>query len=75
MSTTIMSMQDHHDAYKLAVSFEEAAGMLGVSLDHFQRHIAAELRCIRSGRRKLVPVSELTRWLEENASRALEGQP
>jgi hypothetical protein len=30
-----------------------------------------DLRVVRLGRRRLVPVKELVRWLDENASRPL----
>jgi excisionase family DNA binding protein len=49
----------------------EAARVLGVSEDHFSRHIAGELRWIRRGAVKLVPLRELERWLEASASRVL----
>jgi len=45
--------------------------MLGVSRDYFDEHIGPELRWIRRGRKKLVAVKELERWLEENAARTL----
>jgi excisionase family DNA binding protein len=46
--------------------------MIGVSRSHFYEHVAPELRVVRSGRRRLVPVTELERWLERNAARGLE---
>ena len=57
---------------RLALSQQEAAEALGVSPDFFQEHLRHELRCVRRGRRRLYPVSELQRWLDEQASRALE---
>ena len=33
-----------------------------------------ELRVVRRGRRRLIPVRELERWLEENAARVMEGR-
>jgi excisionase family DNA binding protein len=57
---------------RLALSPDEAAQALGVSRDFFDEHIAAELRIVRRGRRKLVPIRELERWLSEQASFALE---
>jgi excisionase family DNA binding protein len=60
-------------APKLAVSPEEAAAMLSMSRDHFDRHVRDDLRVVRAGRRVLVPVRELERWVEQNAARSLEG--
>jgi len=45
---------------------------LGVSHDFFKEHIAGELRWVRKGRKKLVSLRELERWLEENSSRVFE---
>lgn len=50
----------------------EAPAALGVSHDFFREHIAAELRWVRRGRKKLVFVSELERWGQENAARVFE---
>jgi excisionase family DNA binding protein len=58
---------------KLAVSVAEAADLLGVSADHFRRRIQPELRIVRSGRLRLVPVAELETWLQRHAARALTG--
>jgi hypothetical protein len=54
---------------RLALNRAEAALALGVSIDFFDDHVALELRCIRRGRRRLYPLSELRRWLEEAAER------
>jgi hypothetical protein len=56
---------------RLALSPEEAATSIGVSRDFFDEHVVPELRIVRRGRRKLVPVRELERWLEREAARAL----
>ncbi len=58
---------------RLAYTKAEAAVALGVSIDTLERHIMAELRVVRRGRLVLIPVSELQRWLEQNAARTLEG--
>jgi hypothetical protein len=38
-----------------------------MSLRSFQRHVQPHLRCVYVGRVRLYPVSELERWLRENA--------
>ncbi|HKH14531.1 MAG TPA: hypothetical protein VKA47_07740 [Solirubrobacterales bacterium] len=43
-----------------------------MSEDHFREHVAHELRWIRRGRKRVVAVTEIERWLESNASRALD---
>jgi excisionase family DNA binding protein len=58
---------------RLALSKAEAAEALGISVDHLERHVLPELRVVRSGRLRLVPVAELEQWVAENAGRALEG--
>jgi excisionase family DNA binding protein len=63
-------------APRLALSPAEAAQALGVSRDFFDGHVLAELRVVRRGRRRLVPVRELERWLDEQAALPLrEEQP
>ena len=57
---------------RLAFRVGEAAEVLGVSDDFFAKHVAHELRWIRKGAVKLVPLSELERWLEASASRVFE---
>lgn len=58
---------------RLALSPTEAAHALGVSRDFYDQHIAPELRFVRRGRRRLVPVRELERWLEREAAVPLRG--
>jgi hypothetical protein len=55
---------------RLALSREEAAAALGMSLNSFERHVQPTIRLVRLGRMRLIPVGELERWLSENASRA-----
>ena len=55
---------------RLALSPDEAAGVLGVSRDYLDEHVLAELRIVRRGRRILIALAELERWLEQSASRA-----
>ena len=55
---------------RLALSRDEAAAALGMSLNSFERHVQPTIRLVRLGRMRLVPVGELERWLGENAERA-----
>lgn len=56
---------------RVTLSRQEAADALGVSVDHFARHIQPELEVVRSGRLVLIPVSEIERWVAERAERVL----
>jgi hypothetical protein len=51
---------------RLALSVSEACESLGVSWDTWKTHIAPDVRIVRIGRRKLVAVTELQRWLDEH---------
>ena len=53
---------------RVALSPEEAAKTLGISRDTFDQHVGPTLRMVRLGRRKLVPVDELRRWVDEHAA-------
>jgi excisionase family DNA binding protein len=57
---------------RLALTKVEAAAALGVSVDFLEQHVMPELRVVRRGRRRLIPVRELERWLDKNAVRALD---
>jgi excisionase family DNA binding protein len=59
---------------RLAVSPSEAAAVLGVSRDYFDEHVIDELRVVRRGRRILVALAELERWLDRSATRATLGR-
>jgi hypothetical protein len=54
---------------RVALDRTEAAAALGISLDSFERHVQPDLRLIRRGRLRLVPVAELERWAGEQAER------
>jgi hypothetical protein len=56
---------------RFALTREEAAASIGMSLDSFERHVQPHLRLIRLGRMRLVPVRELERWADTIAERAL----
>lgn len=57
---------------RLALTRAQAAESLGMSVDSFERYVQADVRMIRRGRMRLVPVRELERWLEANAARVLD---
>jgi len=42
-----------------------------MSLDSFERHAQPELRLVRRGSMRLVPVVELVRWVSDAADRTL----
>jgi excisionase family DNA binding protein len=65
-------MSDLAPIPRLGLTREEAAASLGMSLDSFERHVQPSIRMCRLGRMRLVPVSELQRWLEDNAERTLD---
>jgi hypothetical protein len=58
--------------FAFALSRELAAKSLTVSPDYFDQHVKPDLRVIQEGRRILIPVSELQRWVNEKAARALK---
>ena len=57
---------------RLALRPEQAAESLGVSRSFFFAEILPELRVVRCGRVRLVPLRSLEDWLERNAARAVE---
>lgn len=58
---------------RVTLTRPEAATALGISVDSFERHVQPELRLIRRGRMRLVPLAELKRWAERSASLTLDG--
>jgi hypothetical protein len=54
---------------RIALTPPEAAAAIGVGPDFFEAYVAPQLRLVRRGRKRLVPVSELERWVAESASR------
>ena len=57
---------------RLALTVAEVAASLGVSDDHVREHVLPELRVVRCGRKKLISLRELEKWLDRNASRLLD---
>ena len=51
----------------ILVNRTTAAEMMGMSVDSFERYVQPELRIVRRGKLRLVPVDELKRWGQANA--------
>jgi len=56
---------------RVALTREEAAASLGMSLDSFERHVQPHLKLIRVGRVRLVPIAELEQWARTASERTL----
>lgn len=57
---------------RLALNVKEACAALGISWDVWHEHVESDVRLVRIGARKLVPVAELERWLADHAETILE---
>jgi excisionase family DNA binding protein len=57
---------------RLALTPEEAAEAIGVSRSFFFEHVLGELRVVRVGRKRFIAISELERYLDREASRAVD---
>jgi hypothetical protein len=53
----------------LALSVEEACKALGVSWKLWREHIEPQVKLVRVGRRKVIAVTELQKWLDEHGER------
>ena len=58
---------------RLAVTRAEAATALGMSINSFERYVQPELRIVRRGKLRLIPLREIERWLDNNAEPTLQG--
>ncbi len=56
---------------RVAVTREEAAASLAMSLDSFERYVQPSIRMLRCGRMRLVPVAEVVRWADEHAEQSV----
>lgn len=56
---------------RIALTKQEAAAAIGVSVDFFEQHVQPDLKVVRQGRKVLVPVAQLEHWVSENAQRTL----
>jgi hypothetical protein len=57
---------------RLALDIEEACLALGVGWDFWKEHIAPDIPIVRRGRRKLIAIAALERWLADNGERLLD---
>jgi len=58
-------------AVALAVSRKQAAALLSISVDTFERRVLPHLRVAQIGSRQLVPIRELEAFLATHAAKAL----
>jgi hypothetical protein len=56
---------------RVALTRSEAAASLGMSLDSFERYVQPHVRIVRKGSLRLVPTTEVDRWVDENAEHVL----
>jgi len=61
-------MSDRPLITPLAYQRKHAAAALDVSVDTFDRRIRPDLRCVYIGDTRLYPVTELQRWLAQEAA-------
>jgi len=59
---------------RIALTPSEAAAAIGVGPDFFDANVAPQLRLIRRGRKRLIPVRELEQWVTENSEEPLMEQ-
>lgn len=57
---------------RLSLNVAEACQALGLSWDVWKAHVEPDIRLVRVGSRKVIPVAELQRWLDEHAESTLE---
>jgi hypothetical protein len=59
---------------RIALTPSEAAAAIGVGPDFFDENVAPQLRLVRRGRKRLVPVRELERWVAESSEEPMMEQ-
>ena len=57
---------------RLALTPTEAAAALGMGLTSFKKYVQPNVRIVRRGKLRVIPVMELERWAEENAELVLD---
>ncbi len=61
---------------RFALTPPEAAASIGVGPDFFAEHVRPEVEIVRRGRKCLIPVAELERWIRDNAEpTTVDNQP
>lgn len=65
-AVAVVKTRVRREVPRLAFNQQEAAEALGISVDHFERHVKGELPVVYSGSRRLYPRKVLERWLDEN---------
>ena len=61
-------MHERPSPPRLGLTVAEAASAVGMSESSFKRHVQPELRIVRRGSLRIIPVPEIERWLEGNAT-------
>lgn len=69
-----MSTRPARTVPRVTLRLPEAATSLGVSVEHFNRHIRPSLRVVRSGAIELFPVAELEKWADRAAEMEIGGR-
>lgn len=64
-------MKPQRNVPRVALTRQEAALALGMSLASFERHVQADVKVIRRGTLVLVPTTELERWAAKEADYTL----
>jgi hypothetical protein len=52
-----------------ALAVGEACEALGIGWDAWREHVEPEVKIVRIGRKKIIAVAELERWLDEQGER------
>jgi hypothetical protein len=55
----------------VAVDRATAASMLAMSVDSLERYVLPDVRIVRRGKLRLIPVVEIERWADKNAKSTL----
>lgn len=72
MSLQIVSVEQA--AAPLALTRRDAARAIGVSLTTFEEQVQPHIGLISVGRKRLVPVAELERWVREHTDEPMAEQ-